>query len=261
MLLVLLLLATLSASAQAGHPRTSEAALRSLETRRLGPAHAAEHAAQRAATQRLQRRWRRMSPAARRRWSARHTPARASAVGPPAKVGQWHEPGPGGTPFLLPDYAIHAALLPTGKVMLWGYPVTPTRGERPNLGNAWLWDPAAGYGSNAFKQVAPPNLSPIYCSGESLLANGNLFIAGGNLADKGSKGLDETFTFNPFNETWHRQRDLRHGRWYPGQVVLPNGRVAILGGYTERGDIREQLPVRGVAASRSGAAQRRQPRR
>jgi hypothetical protein len=235
LLLVLLLLATLSAT-DAARPRMSEAGLRSLETRLLDPAHAAEHAAQRAAKRRWQRRWRRMSLAERRRWSARHTPAlRAPAVGPPAEVGEWYEPGPGATPFLLPDYAIHAALLPTGKVMLWGYPVTPTGGPRFNVGNAWLWDPAAGYGSNAFKQVAPPNASPIYCSGMSLLANGNLFIAGGNLDLDGSKGLNETFTFNPFNETWHRQGYLGHGRWYPGQVVLPDGRVAILGGYTETG--------------------------
>ena len=109
------------------------------------------------------------------------------------------------------------------------------KAQRPNVGNAWLWDPAAGYGSNAFKQVAPPNAAPIYCVGESLLANGDLFIAGGNLDLVESKGLNRTFTFNPFTETWHRQGDLRHGRWYPGQVVLPDGRVAILGGYTEKG--------------------------
>jgi hypothetical protein len=235
-LLVLLLLATLSASAEA-RPRMSEAALHSLETRLLGPEHAAEHAAQRAAMRRWQWRRRQMSPAALRRWSGRHTLALgAPAVSPPATVGQWYEPGPGSTPFLLPDYAIHAALLPTGKVILWGYPATPPGGRRPNLGNAWLWDPAAGFGTNSFKQVAPPDASPIYCSGESLLANGNLFIAGGNLGDiQDSKGLNTTFTFDPFTETWHRQGYLRHGRWYPGQVVLPDGRVAILGGYTERG--------------------------
>jgi hypothetical protein len=238
-LLLLLLLAILSASAEA-RPHISEAALRAQETRLLGSDHAADHAAQRAAKRRWQSRRRQMSPAAFRRWSARQTRApRAAAVGPPAKVGQWYEPGPGATPFLLPDYAIHAALLPTGKVILWGYPVEPRGGRRPNVGIAWLWDPAAGFGSNAFKHVAPPNGAPIYCSGESLLANGNLFIAGGNLGDiQDSEGLDTTYTFDPFSETWHRQGDLRRGRWYPGQVVLPDGRVAILGGYTQRGSSR-----------------------
>jgi Domain of unknown function (DUF1929)/Glyoxal oxidase N-terminus/Kelch motif len=228
-LLFVLLLATLSASAEA-RPPMSAAALRSLETRLLGPEHAAEHAAQRAAMRAWQRGRRQVSPA------AHHTPTMgAAAARPPAEVGRWYEPGPRATPFLLPDYAIHAALLPTGKVILWGYPATPRRGQRPNVGNAWLWDPAAGYGSSAFKRVAPPDAAAIYCSGESLLPNGNLFIAGGNLDLEVSKGLKTTFTFNPFSETWHRQGDLGHGRWYPGQVVLPDGRVAILGGYTERG--------------------------
>ena len=225
--LALLVLATAEA-----RPRSSEDALRALETRLLGSAHAADHAAQRAA----ERRWQQMSPAARRRWLAKQARAsQGSAAGPPAEVGAWYEPGPGETPFLLPDYAIHAALLPTGKVMLWGYPVTPLVGPRPNLGNAWLWDPAAGYGSDAFKQVPPPDGAPIYCVGESLLANGNLFIAGGNLDLENSEGLNKTFTFDPFTETWHRQGDLNHGRWYPSQVVLPDGRVVILGGYTEVG--------------------------
>ena len=241
-LLALLPVAIPSAGAEA-HTRGSESSLRAREIRLLGPEHAAEHAAQRAAM----RRWRATSPAERRRWSARRPHARrALAVGRPAKVGRWYEPGPGATPFLLPDYAIHAALLPTGKVILWGYPVTAPNGERPNIGNAWLWDPAAGYGPNSFKRVAPPGGAPIYCSGESLLANGNLFIAGGNLGSiQDSKGLSTTFTFDPFSETWHRQGDLLHGRWYPGQVVLPEGRVAILGGYTEKGDTEDnpQLEV------------------
>ena len=167
----------------------------------------------------------------------------AAAAGRPAQVGRWYEPGPGTRPFQLPDYAIHAALLPTGKVMIWGYPATPRRGQRPNVGNAWLWDPAAGYGHDAFKRVAPPDAAPIYCSGESLLANGDLFISGGNRNLVKSEGLNTTFTFNPFTETWHRQGDMSHGRWYPGQVVLPDGRVAILAGYTERGETQDNTQL------------------
>ena len=225
---MLALVATVSGTAEA-RPQGSEADLRSLETRLLGPEHAAEHAAQRRSQQ-----------LTRGRRAAQDTHAfRAPAAGPPAEVGKWYEPGPGRTPFLLPDYAIHAALLPTGKVILWSYRPAPARGPRPRAGSAWLWDPAAGYGKKAFTDVAPPGGAPIYCSGEVLLPNGVLFVAGGELADKGSKGLDKTFTFNPFNETWHRQGDMGHGRWYPGQVVLPDGRVVILGGYSEKGSTRD----------------------
>ncbi|MDX6643830.1 MAG: hypothetical protein QOD76_1792, partial [Solirubrobacteraceae bacterium] len=239
LVLLLLVVALLTAAVQpaSARPRISEAALRAYETKLLGPAHAAEHAGERAAQRRWKRRWRHMSPAARRRWSLRQRRGlRAlAASAPPDQVGAWYEPGPGATPFALPDYAIHAALLPTGKVMLWGYPPV-SGGTRPNTGNAWLWDPALGYASSAFKRVAPPGDTPIYCSGETLLANGDLFIAGGNLDLSTNKGLNVAFTFNPLNETWHQQGNLEHGRWYPGQVQLPDGRVAILGGYTENGN-------------------------
>jgi hypothetical protein len=225
-LVVLLAAATLTAAVPSAVARASspEAALRAYETKLLGPAHAAEHAARRGA----QRRRARRRPTRRRALRAR------AASAPADQVGAWYEPGPGATPFALPDYAIHAALLPTGKVMLWGYPPI-SGGTRPNTGNAWLWDPALGFAANAFRRVAPPADTPIYCSGETLLANGNLFIAGGNLDLPANKGLNVTFTFDPFNETWHQQGNLGHGRWYPGQVQLPDGRVAILGGYTENG--------------------------
>ncbi|MGZ8708548.1 MAG: hypothetical protein ACXW0R_14330, partial [Gaiellaceae bacterium] len=74
LLLVLLLVATVTRTAEA-RPQDSEADLRSLETRLLGPEHAAEHAAQ--------RRWQRLT---RGRRPAQDTHAlRAPAVGPPAE--------------------------------------------------------------------------------------------------------------------------------------------------------------------------------
>ena len=43
-------------------------------------------------------------------------------------------------------------------------------------------------------------------------------------------GLQTIFTFDPFSETWTRQPDMAQGRWYPGQVMLPDGRTVILSG-------------------------------
>ena len=43
-------------------------------------------------------------------------------------------------------------------------------------------------------------------------------------------------TFNPWNETWTRQPDMRHGRWYPSLLTLPDGRVVITSGYDEVGN-------------------------
>src|SRR4051794_24436552 len=88
-------------------------------------------------------------------------PARAD---PPAGVGAWNvDPALGSAPFPLapvpvaPDedhrtYAIHAALLPTGKVLFFGR-LPPDNG---NGSEAYLWDPEKGYGAAAFTHVPPP---------------------------------------------------------------------------------------------------------
>ena len=79
---------------------------------------------------------------------------------------------------------IHAALLPTGKVIWWAYP----QKESPNTAQAWLWDPATGN----TKRVDPPlwrdpadgqlKAANIWCSGQSFLADGRVLVTGGNLA-------------------------------------------------------------------------------
>ncbi len=144
---------------------------------------------------------------------------------------------------------IHAAMLPTGKVMWFSYPQNPSRGvgsgTAPNTAQAWLWDPATG----AAKRVDPPLwldpadgvLKPanIWCAGQTFTADGRLVVFGGNLAfSSGSvayKGLNKVYTFNPWSETWREQPDMRQGRWYPTGVRMADGRIAIMAGLDDTG--------------------------
>ncbi len=145
--------------------------------------------------------------------------------------------------------AVHAAVLPTGKVLWYSYPKLPVPSvekDPPNTTRAWLWDPATG----AQKRVDPPlwtdpvdgKVKPvnIWCSGQSHMADGRLLVTGGNLAYRGvtsaPKGLDRVYTFNPFNETWTEQPRMRKGRWYPTNVLLPDGRTVIMDGYDASGN-------------------------
>ena len=48
-----------------------------------------------------------------------------------------------------------------------------------------------------------------------------------------SPGLNTIFTFDPFNETWTQQPDMANGRWYPNQLLLPDGRTIISGGLSD----------------------------
>jgi len=157
----------------------SGAELRAFETEILGHEHATQHFEQRRDERRELQRWRSLTPSQRKAERRREQEAslelaRASAVAPANQIGRWTQ-----APFQLPQFAIHSVLLPTGKVLFWGFPTGP-----PNRGNAALWDPSLGYGPGAFEDVPPPVIdpdgagpqspvpAPIYCSGQSLLASG-----------------------------------------------------------------------------------------
>ncbi len=233
-------------SGSLGVKGVSERKLRAFEKRVLGPAHAREHArmrrAKRAGRLKTRATWLR---AERRRRARAPKRARAAVAGDPSDIGRW------GSPFAIPVMAVHAALLPTGKVLWFAYPKNPSPryggdgGTSPNTSQAWLWDPATG----ATKQVNPPlwrdprdgvmKPANLWCAGQSFLADGRLLVTGGNLEYSNNgfdwKGLNKVYTFNPFNETWTEQPDMRKGRWYPSQVLLPDGRTMIMSGRDETG--------------------------
>ena len=130
--------------------------------------------------------------------------------------------------------AIHAALLPTGKVMFFSYPTYP---NRPNNAEAYLWDPAQPNVPPVIKN--PPGKANIWCAGQTFAANGELVVFGGNLdyefpPSQTWKGLDRVFTFNPWSETWTEQPKMAHGRWYPTGVRRPTGGSQSSAGWTSR---------------------------
>jgi hypothetical protein len=164
-------------------------------------------------------------------------------------------------------------MLPTGAVMFWG-PSFPN--EPRNRGNAALWYPGKGFGSNSFTDVPPPSIdpdgpgpqttdaAPLFCSGVSMMASGEVLVTGGTLVypdqysdDAYTKftGINRVFTFNPWTRRWTEQPQMNEGRWYPGQVELADGRTVVLSGYTEEapgGIVNRDLEVFTPAAQRGG---------
>ena len=206
----IVLTGTLALPVQAGATSSAELRLRALEEKTLGPEHAAEHA------------WLRARAAAGTTETAQAAPAVSPPTLDPAVVGRW-------TPkFGIPSVAVHAAMLRTGKVLYF----TGT-----TQGHAYLLDPV----TQTTKAVFPPRVAElenepanIFCAGQSFLDDGRVIVMGGTVARR--EGMKTIFTFDPITEKWTRQSDMHHGRWYPTQVLLADGRTVVLDGLDENGE-------------------------
>jgi Galactose oxidase-like, Early set domain len=241
-----------------GAALTHERRLRAIETAVLGADHAAEHARLR----RYERSpyWRvQLRRAARRANSVARRNARLTAADPLDRTGRWTDQ------FDIPVFAINTIVLPTGKILFFAYPNNPDRPGGPrDEANAYLWDPSQGEGAGSFTRIDPP-IDPatgkpvnIWCAGNSLLASGEVLVTGGNLHYPATspigkyQGLNHVYTFDPFTETWKQQPDMAHGRWYPSQLLMPDGRTFIMGGLDENGVETEDLEMFTPAAARGG---------
>src|SRR6267143_339932 len=114
-----------------------------------------------------------------------------------------------------PYMAVHAHVLPTGKVIWWS---SLSYGDYPTL-----WDPSAN-SNTAAPQAGENN----FCSGHSFLSNGQLFVAGGHVTNY--VGIPNARTYNPFNNTWTQLPNMNNSRWYPTSTTLPNGDMLVVAG-------------------------------
>lgn len=131
-----------------------------------------------------------------------------------ALLGQW------GNPFTWPALAIHANLLPNGKVMTWG------RSDRLPV----LWDPPTNNFGSASRPV------DLFCSGHALLPDGRLLTSGGH-SGIDNQGIRATRIYDYASNSWSAGPDMRNGRWYPTVTALPNGEMLTISG----GDTAKQL--------------------
>jgi hypothetical protein len=128
-----------------------------------------------------------------------------------ALAGQWGSPFTWG---IVPAVAIHANLLPNGRVLTWdisdNVPV--------------LWDPVG----NSFESVAEP--ADLFCSGHALLPDGGLLVAGGH-SGVNDQGTRSTQIYNYATKTWTPGLPvMQNGRWYPTVTALPTGEILTVSG-------------------------------
>jgi hypothetical protein len=162
-------------------------------------------------------------------------PVRATAVSAAAYQGPWSI-GAWSAPLDLGfgKCAIHAHLLPNGKVLFWG------RDKQWN-GSGWIdvvghcqtyvWDPSSG---NILASPANSTTN-LFCSGHSFLPDGRLLVAGGHLSD--AHGEAQTNIFDPNTNVWSNGPLMDAGRWYPTTCPLGDGETLAISGFDSSGNV------------------------
>jgi len=142
-----------------------------------------------------------------------HAPAPpAEAAGDIAVLGQWLAPA------AWEVIAIHSAMLSNGQVLQYSFP-----GDGPGS-RARMWNPATGV-------FTPVDMeSDIFCSGLTFLADGSLYVTGGNNTHCEAQGRVVTNFFDPNTQSWSPGELMLDGRWYPTPLKIGDGSVIITSG-------------------------------
>jgi len=113
--------------------------------------------------------------------------------------------------------SVNVSLMGNGRVLMY---------DRLDVGNPTpqVWDPI----TNSFLSVPLNDGTNLFCSGQVVLPDGRVFVAGGHLNN--DVGLATGRIFDPTTSLWSATPNMAQGRWYPSLTVLPNGKVLVLSG-------------------------------
>lgn len=156
---------------------------------------------------------------------------RAPPDGQSGTLGEWTNAMP------WPLLAIHATLLPDGRVLTYGADGANLRGRAFNVDR---WSPDQGLGMGAHEFTPTGIDTNIFCSAQAVLGDGNVLLSGGDQQPAGANtpqkndGVRDTTLYNTASHTLSNGVPMTYERWYPTLVTLGNGQIVALGGRAER---------------------------
>jgi hypothetical protein len=130
---------------------------------------------------------------------------------PPAQVGSWS------SLMSWPLVAAHSILMPSSKLLVMDGWVAPNPTQ--------VFDPA----TNILTSLVNPFGLDIFCSGNTTLTDGRVFIAGGH-GFTGTIGINATSIFDPVANQWSAGPNMNFARWYPTLTKLGDGRLVAISG-------------------------------
>jgi len=125
-------------------------------------------------------------------------------------MGQWS------APFNLPIRDVHMVLMRTGNVLMWD------AFESGHMAYTWNWSTGA--------MTYVPAADNIFCSGQVLMSDGSVLVAGGHSA--AGVGIPDVNRFDPVSKTWTALAPMAFQRWYPTATTLTDGHVLVASGAT-----------------------------
>ncbi len=137
-------------------------------------------------------------------------------------------------PTLMPINPVHTALLANGKIL-----VVSGSGNYPQQTtfNAGVWDPSNN-------TVTTQTVSwDMFCNGMVILPDGRPMIVGGNLQYDPFFGWNRTAIYNPVTNKFIDMEDMTHGRWYPTDTILGDGRLLTFSGLDEASSTNTQVEI------------------
>jgi len=149
--------------------------------------------------------------------------------------GTWHT-----VSTLMPINPIHTALMSNGKIL-----VVSGSGNLPTQTTfmVGVWDPTNN-------TIPPPTQQnwDMFCNGMIVLPDGRPFIIGGTIQYDPFFGAKRTSIYDPSTGKYTDMEDMAHGRWYPTNTILGDGRVMTFSGLDENSNTNTQVEIYKVGA-------------
>lgn len=141
-----------------------------------------------------------------------------------------------------PINAIHASVLGNGGVLTYGSDTSGAQGGV--VYDVWTPPQALAVGNGEHMTLLNEGSTPtdIFCSAQTLLASGQVLLAGGDSRQTGSfnGGVTDVNRFNPVDNSLKLDvvpapapasaSKMAKPRWYASQIMLPSGRILVAGG-------------------------------